>query len=64
VPSEEFSDISRDLLPLLLRQGVPLYGRPMEESAYLIDIGTPEKLERVQREWPTPRAARYLENEG
>ncbi len=63
VPSQGFSDIARDLLPLLLRQGVPLYGRPIEESVYLIDIGTPEKYERVQHEWPTPVAARYLENQ-
>jgi NDP-sugar pyrophosphorylase family protein len=64
VPSDGFSDISRDLLPLLLKQGVPLYGWPIEESVYLIDIGTPEKYERVQREWPTPAAACYLENQG
>jgi len=64
VPSEGFSDIARDLLPLLLERGVPIYGWPIEESVYLIDIGTPEKYERVQHEWPTPAAARYLENQG
>lgn len=63
-PSEGFSDISRDLLPLLLEQGVPIYAQPIEESAYLIDIGTPEKFERVQHEWPTPLATRYLQNKG
>ncbi len=64
VPSAGFFDISCDLLPLLLRQGVPLYAWPMEESVYLIDMGTPEKYERVQREWPTPLATRYLPNQG
>ena len=62
VPPAGFFDISRDLLPLLLRQGVPLYAQPIEEGDYLINIGTPEKYERVQHEWPTPLATRFLPN--
>ncbi len=61
VPSDGFSDIASDLLPCLLRQGVPIYAQPIEESAYLIDIGSPEKYERVQREWPTSLAARSMQ---
>jgi NDP-sugar pyrophosphorylase family protein len=61
VPSGVFSDISQDLLPKLLSFGVPLFARRMEAEAYLIDIGTPEKYERVQREWPTQRFQRVFE---
>jgi NDP-sugar pyrophosphorylase family protein len=63
VPSAGFFDLSRDLLPLLLRQGVPVYAQLVDESVYVIDIGTPEKYERVQHEWPTPPATRYLRNQ-
>jgi mannose-1-phosphate guanylyltransferase len=61
IPSTGFSDISHDLLPELLRSNVPVYAQPMEKDVYLIDIGTPEKYERAQREWPTARARPYLE---
>jgi len=59
IPPATFSDISRDLLPKLLQADVPVFAQPLEESCYLIDIGTPEKYERVQHEWPTPRARRW-----
>ena len=62
VPSAGFSDISHDLLPELLRSDVPIYAEPMDKEVYLIDIGTPEKYERVQHEWPTVRAKHYLES--
>jgi len=63
IPSTGFSDISHDLLPKLLRSDVPIYAQPMEKEVYLIDIGTPEKYERVQHEWPTAAAARYIKTE-
>jgi NDP-sugar pyrophosphorylase family protein len=62
IPSAGFYDISHDLLPELLRSEVPVCAQPMEKDVYLIDIGTPEKYERVQHEWPTARAKRYLES--
>lgn len=62
IPPAGFSDISHDLLPELLRSDVPIYAQPMDEDVYLIDIGTPEKYERVQRQWPTARARLYLES--
>jgi NDP-sugar pyrophosphorylase family protein len=52
VPRDQFYDISHDLLPRLLQEGVPLYAQPIEEEAYLIDMGTPEAYQRAQREWP------------
>jgi NDP-sugar pyrophosphorylase family protein len=60
IPSAGFSDISHDLLPKLLQSDVPIYAEPMEKEDYLIDIGTPEKYDRVQHEWPTARARHYI----
>ncbi len=56
VPAEGFSDISRDLLPALLQAGVPVFARTLDPGAYLIDMGTQEKYDRVRKEWPTPAA--------
>ena len=53
IPPDRFYDIAADLLPALMRLGVPVYGQVLESRDYLIDIGTPEKYELVQREWPT-----------
>ena len=58
-----FYDFGRDLFPRLLNIGVPMYGWLLPDGAYLIDIGTPEKYERVQREWPTKRACLFMERE-
>ncbi len=63
VPENRFYDFSNDLLPLLLERNMPIYAQPLPASAYLIDIGTPEKYERVQREWPTPQAASFVRQE-
>ncbi len=52
VPPDTFFDFGHDLLPLLLEVGSPLYGLPLAEDEYLIDIGTVESYERAQREWP------------
>jgi len=62
IPSAAFFDIAHDLLPKLLQANVPILAQPMEEGCYLIDIGTPEKYERVQREWPTARARHWGES--
>jgi len=60
IPGDEFHDFGRDLFPRLLQLGVPIYGWTLPATAYLIDIGTPEKYARVQREWPTPGARESL----
>jgi len=60
VPAGAFYDFSIDLLPELLRRDIPVYGQAIPEHTYLIDIGTPEKYERVQVEWPEIPLARIL----
>ena len=55
VPIDRFFDFGHDLLPALLELGEPMYGLPLAPDEYLIDIGTPEKYERAQREWPVVR---------
>ena len=52
IPPDTFYDFGHHLLPDLLASGLPLYGYPISDTTYLIDIGTPEKYERAQREWP------------
>jgi len=51
VPPDTFYDFGHNLLPDLLAKGVPLYGYPIPETTYLIDIGTPESYRRAQQEW-------------
>jgi NDP-sugar pyrophosphorylase family protein len=63
IPLDGFYDIGRDLLPDLLQREVPVYAQIPQEPFYLIDIGTPEKYQRVQHEWPTALAARYVRAE-
>jgi NDP-sugar pyrophosphorylase family protein len=43
------SDFGHDIIPWLLREGSPVYGRPL--IGYLLDIGTPEAYAQVQRDW-------------
>lgn len=64
VPPDRFYDFGRDLFPRLLQSGVPIYGWPLPDTAYLIDIGTPEKYARAQQEWPTPAARAFLAQGG
>jgi mannose-1-phosphate guanylyltransferase/phosphomannomutase len=64
IPEAGFYDVSCDLLPKLLQNGTPVFAKSLEEEAYLIDIGTPEKYDRVQREWPTDRAKEWRVESG
>ena len=64
IPAEGFSDISRDLLPALLQAGVPVFAWELDPGAYLIDMGTVEKYDRAQAEWPTPAAAEIAAQRG
>jgi len=52
IPTGVFRDFGYHVLPDLLVQGCPMYGYPIPDNTYLIDIGTMEKYERAQREWP------------
>jgi len=60
VPDGCCYDFGQDLFPRLLQLAIPMYGWLLPDTAYLIDIGTPENYARVQREWPTLRARAYL----
>ena len=61
IPDAGFYDVSCDLLPKLLQLRIPIFAQRMEDDAYSIDIGTPEKYARAEREWPTVRAKQFLE---
>jgi len=52
IPPDTFYDFGRDVFPRLLAEGVPLYGWTIPDSAYLLDIGSPEKYAQAQAEWP------------
>jgi NDP-sugar pyrophosphorylase family protein len=52
-----FSDFGHDIIPQLLREGAPLYGRLLR--GYLLDIGTPEAYEQAQRDWEPRRGHEY-----
>jgi NDP-sugar pyrophosphorylase family protein len=54
IPPGVFYDFGRDLFPALLERGTLLYGYPIADTEYLIDIGSPESYERAQREWAPP----------
>jgi NDP-sugar pyrophosphorylase family protein len=52
IPAGRFCDFGRDVLPDWLRRGVPLFAWPLPATAYLIDMGTPEKYAQANHEWP------------
>jgi NDP-sugar pyrophosphorylase family protein len=49
---DTFCDFGHDLFPKLLHQGESLYGYPLPDHEYLIDIGSLEKYRRAEEEWP------------
>ena len=49
IPSGEFKDFGKDIFPLLLAQGKPLYA--MKPNAYIQDVGTPERLAKAQKDF-------------
>jgi NDP-sugar pyrophosphorylase family protein len=57
LPETEPYDFGRDFFPRLLAAGVPLYGYPLRDDEYLLDIGTPENYARAQTEWPAAWSA-------
>ncbi|NOZ07006.1 MAG: NDP-sugar synthase, partial [Chloroflexi bacterium] len=52
IPPNTFHDFGHDLFPALLAQGAALYGYPLRDHEYLIDIGSLEKYHRAEEEWP------------
>lgn len=48
IPEATVYDFGRDLFPALLRAGECLYGHPLADDEFLIDIGTPAGYQRAQ----------------
>lgn len=48
IPVHSIYDFGHDLLPHLLRLGLPVYGQEISQDEYLIDIGTPAGYARAQ----------------
>ena len=46
IPPGQFYDFGKDVFPRLLAEGRPLYA--MEPTAYIHDVGTPERLAKAQ----------------
>lgn len=51
IPPETVYDFGQHVIPQLLSSGAPLAGQPIAGREFLIDIGTPQGLERAQRAW-------------
>ena len=49
VPSDQVFDFGHDLVPLLLSQGVPVFGQTILDHEYVIDIGTMAGYDRAQQ---------------
>jgi mannose-1-phosphate guanylyltransferase/phosphomannomutase len=62
IPAGICYDFGRDLLPALLKLGIPLFGWVIPDSSFLLDIGTPEKYASAQREWPKRPGQRQKTN--
>jgi NDP-sugar pyrophosphorylase family protein len=50
VPENGSPDFGHDVLPRLLSQGMPVYGYKLREQDYLLDIGTPERYTKANRD--------------
>lgn len=55
IPLDTFYDFGLHLFPRLLAEGISLYGWILPQHAYCLDIGTLEKYEQAQVEWPRRR---------
>lgn len=50
IPPETVFDFGRDVYPLMLAKGYPIFGLPIRQpEEFLIDIGTPSSFERAQQ---------------
>jgi mannose-1-phosphate guanylyltransferase/phosphomannomutase len=52
IPTETFFDFGHDLFPRLIGRRAAIYGYPIGPHDYLLDIGSPDKYQQAQREWP------------
>ena len=58
IPPQTKVSIEREVFPLLLEQGKPVYAYP--SSAYWIDTGTPEKYLRLHRDLLSGESSQYV----
>jgi NDP-sugar pyrophosphorylase family protein len=52
IPADTFCDFGLHVLPRLLEDGISIYGWPIPDETYLLDIGSPQKYAQALREWP------------
>jgi len=57
IPPQVNFSFERDLFPLLLEQGEPIYAYP--SAAYWMDIGTPEKYLQLHRDLLSGKSSQY-----
>ena len=50
IPKKGFCDFAYDIFPSLIEAGLPVYGYILDSHDYLIDIGTPEKYCRAEKD--------------
>jgi len=53
VPAKKPADFGRDIFPAMIQKGLPLYGYFTDE--YVKDMGTPERLEKVRKDFMAGR---------
>ena len=49
IPAGQFYDFGKQVFPKLLTKGLPVYA--MKPDAYIQDVGTPERLDKAQRDF-------------
>ncbi len=52
IPENTFCDFGLHVFPMLLRTGLSIYGWVIPDNTYLLDIGSPEKYDQANRDWP------------
>jgi len=50
VPENEYFDFGHNLFPILTAQGHTVFSYPVRRGEYLLDIGTPERYQRANRD--------------
>lgn len=50
IPADRYYDFGLDLFPILMAQGYAIFGYPLKEDGYLLDIGTPRRYQQANRD--------------
>jgi histidinol-phosphate phosphatase family protein len=66
IPKNSFANLEKDTLPGIIEKGIPVYAYETDE--YIKDMGTPERLEKVSRDFRDgkilKREAVFLDRDG